>query len=191
VRSADAFRSHVNQVIQADGKVDLLFNNAGIGMGGEMHQLGVEHFDRVIDINIRGVTNGIAAAYPHMVARGQGAIINSASASGIIPLPLFTPYAMSKHAVVGLTKSAALEFAPKKIRINAVCPGFTLTDMTRQTLTDPERLQKAMEKEPLGRYAEPEEVAASLAGNICRCGSYPNIIRSVLRAAAVIAGEER
>ena len=64
--------------------------------------------------------------------------------------------------MVGLTKSAALEFAPKNVRVNAVCPGYALTDMTRDTLTDPVKLEKAMEKEPLGRYAEPEEIAASV-----------------------------
>lgn len=129
VRSADAFRALVNQVIQSDGHVDLLFNNAGIGMGGETHELGAEHFDRAIDVNIRGVTNGIAAAYPHMVARGQGAIVNTASASGLLPLPLFAPYAMTKHAIVGLSRSLRIEAARHGVRVCVLCPAQLKTEM--------------------------------------------------------------
>jgi NAD(P)-dependent dehydrogenase (short-subunit alcohol dehydrogenase family) len=98
---------------------------------------------------------------PQMIEQG-GAIVNNASILGLVGAAGGAAYVASKHGVVGLTKSAALEFAPKNVRVNAVCPGYALTDMTRDTLTDPVKLEKAMEKEPLGRYAEPEEIAASV-----------------------------
>ncbi|REJ86042.1 MAG: SDR family NAD(P)-dependent oxidoreductase [Acidobacteria bacterium] len=122
VRDAQAFRELVHEVA-ASGGLGFLFNNAGIGVGGEAHQLGVEHYDRVIDVNVRGVTNGVAAAYPLMVEQGSGHIVNTASASGLVPVPLLAPYAMSKHAVVGLSTSLSFEAERHGVGVHALCPG--------------------------------------------------------------------
>lgn len=122
VRDAAAFSSLAQRVIDDHGRIDLLFNNAGIAVGGEILSLTQEHWDRVIDVNIRGVVHGVRAVYPHMVERGDGHIVNTASLAGIGPAPLFTPYAMTKHAVVGLTTSLRIEAAGHGVRVSALCP---------------------------------------------------------------------
>ncbi|MFK7797555.1 MAG: SDR family oxidoreductase [Aureispira sp.] len=122
VRDANALKQIVEEVVAAQGGLDFLFNNAGIGVGGEMHKLSVEHFDRIIDINIRGVMNGVAAAYPIMVQQGHGCIVNTASGAGLNPLPLMTPYSMTKHAVVGLSRSLRIEGEVHGVNVNVLCP---------------------------------------------------------------------
>ena len=129
VRDAQALKQMVSAVTQAQGSLDFMFNNAGIGIGGEMHELDTEHFDLIIDINIRGVMNGIAAAYPVMVSQGHGCIVNTASAAGLAPLPLLTAYAMTKHAVVGLSRSLRIEAAHYGVRVNALCPSAIETPL--------------------------------------------------------------
>jgi NAD(P)-dependent dehydrogenase (short-subunit alcohol dehydrogenase family) len=122
VRDAAAVRDLIGRVATERGRLDFLFNNAGIGVGGEAHELHVEHYDRIIDINIRGVTNGIAAGYPIMQRQRRGHIVNTASAAGLFPTPLLTPYGMTKHAVVGLSKSLRLEAARYGVGVSALCP---------------------------------------------------------------------
>lgn len=129
VRDGEAFERLVETVVGEAGKLDFLFNNAGVGMAGEAHELGRVHFDRTIDINIRGVTNGIVAAYPHMVRQGSGHISNTASLAGLVPTPLFVPYAMSKHAVVGLTRSLRAEAARYGVGVSAICPSAIETPL--------------------------------------------------------------
>jgi NAD(P)-dependent dehydrogenase (short-subunit alcohol dehydrogenase family) len=104
------------------GRVDYMFNNAGIGVGGEVQDLTLAHWDRIIDVNIRGVVNGVQAVYPGMVARGSGHIVNTASMAGLAPAPLLTPYAMTKHAVVGLSVSLRMEAAAYGVKVSALCP---------------------------------------------------------------------
>ena len=107
VRDAAAVAAAVDEAAEAGGRLDVIFNNAGIGIAGETHELDVAHFDRILDINVRGVVHGVMAAYPRMVAQGFGQIVNTASLAGLGPAPFFTPYAMTKHAVVGLTRHRA------------------------------------------------------------------------------------
>ncbi|NNL66565.1 MAG: SDR family oxidoreductase [Myxococcales bacterium] len=129
VRDAAGFDAIVARVASERSGLDYLFNNAGIGVGGEAHESSAAHYDRTIDINIRGVTNGVAAAYPRMVARGSGHIVNTASAAGLLPVPLLAAYAMSKHAVVGLTTSLRLEGEPHGVRFSALCPSAIETPL--------------------------------------------------------------
>lgn len=129
VRDGEAFEALVERVVAETGRLDFLFNNAGVGMAGEAHELGRVHFDRTIDINIRGVTNGIVAAYPVMVRQGSGHIANTASLAGLVPTPLFVPYGMSKHAVVGLTRSLRFEAARYGVGISAICPSAIETPL--------------------------------------------------------------
>ena len=122
VTEADAVRAHIEDVAQEHGQVDFVFNNAGIGVGGDFRDMNASHFDRSIDVNIRGVVNGILAAYPLMVRQGSGHIISTASAAGLLGLPLMVPYCMTKHAVVGLTTSLRFEAAEQNVRVSALCP---------------------------------------------------------------------
>lgn len=127
VRDALAVRAVIERVARDRGRIDYLFNNAGIGIAGAAEDLAVQHYDRIIDINIRGVVNGIAAAYPIMVAQRSGHIVNTASAAGLVPVPLLVPYSMTKHAVVGLSTSLRLEAAPHGVHVSALCPSATET----------------------------------------------------------------
>ncbi|MBW2245451.1 MAG: SDR family oxidoreductase [Deltaproteobacteria bacterium] len=141
VRDADAFAKIVHDVAAERGGLDFLFNNAGIvGAPGETHELSAGHFDRVSDINIRGVTNGVVAAYPLMVERGRGHIVNTASSAGLLPVPLMVPYAMSKHAVVGLSESLRLEAETHGVRVSVLCPSAIDTPLLDSE--GPEDLEK-------------------------------------------------
>ena len=104
------------------GRVDYMFNNAGIGVGGEVQDLSLALWDRIIDVNIRGVVHGVHAVYPGMIARGSGHIVNTASMAGLAPAPLLTPYATSKHAVVGLSVSLRMEAAIYGVKVSVLCP---------------------------------------------------------------------
>src|SRR5207248_6593438 len=109
------------------GRLDLMVNNAGIGIGGETRELLLAHWDRIIDVNLRGVVHGVHAAYPVMIEQGSGHIVNTASLAGLLPSPGATPYAMTKHAVVGLSLSLRGEAAAYGVRVTAVCPGVVET----------------------------------------------------------------
>lgn len=129
VRDAAAVRRAVETVVAETGQIDFIFNNAGVGMTGEMRELTSEHFDRVIDVNVRGVVNGVTAAYPHMVRQESGHIVNTASLAGLAAAPLLAPYAMSKHAVVGLGSSLHVEAARYGVRVTTLCPASIDTPM--------------------------------------------------------------
>lgn len=127
VRDGEAFAALVDRVVADHGSIDLIFNNAGIGVGGPIEDLTAEHWHRIVDINIMGVVNGIRAAYPHMIRQGDGHIVNTASLAGLVPSPMLAPYAMTKHAVIGLSLSLRPEAAQHGIRVTALCPGPTET----------------------------------------------------------------
>lgn len=123
VRDAAAVAAVVDDAVGRLGRLDVMINNAGIGVGGPAETLSAEHWDRVLDVNVRGVTNGVAAAYPVMVEQGFGHLVNTASLAGLVPSPLLAPYAMSKHAVVGMSLSLRLEAQVHGVRVSALCPG--------------------------------------------------------------------
>ena len=152
VRDALAVRAVIERVAAETGHLDFLFNNAGIGVGGEVRELSVAHFDRIIDVNIRGVVNGTMAAYPLMVKQGSGHIVNTASLSGLAPVPLLTPYAMTKHAVVGLSTSLRLEAAEHGVRVSAICPAAIETPML--DTENPPDLPKLAWRGNIRRYLE-------------------------------------
>ena len=122
VRDAAAVRALVESVAAEAGRLDYVFNNAGIGIGGEAHELTVAHYDRIIDVNVRGVVHGVAAAYPIMIKQRSGCIVNTASMAGLIPAPMIAPYALTKHAVVGLSLSLRAEAARFGVQVSALCP---------------------------------------------------------------------
>jgi NAD(P)-dependent dehydrogenase (short-subunit alcohol dehydrogenase family) len=127
VREAEAVQALVAQTRDQYGRLDVMVNNAGVGIGGEAQDLLLAHWDRVIDVNLRGVVHGVQAAYPVMIAQGSGHIVNTASLAGLLPAPGMTPYAMTKHAVVGLSLSLRAEAAGFGVRVTAVCPGVVDT----------------------------------------------------------------
>ena len=148
------------------GRIDMFFNNAGIeGVRSALTELDEADFDRVIAVNLKGVWLGMKHVAAAMAESGGGAIVNTASIAGLSPTPGIIAYGASKHAVVGMTKSAAQELAPS-VRVNAVCPGPIETRMMRslERQFDPDNPEAVHDMfaaaNPLGRYGEPEEVAA-------------------------------
>jgi 3alpha(or 20beta)-hydroxysteroid dehydrogenase len=161
----------VAAAVEAHGRIDLFFNNAGIeGRMAPMTELSVADFDRVWAVNGRGVFMGLRAVLAVMKSQGSGVIVNTASMAAIKGAATFSPYIASKHAVLGLTKSAALEGAPYGIRVNCVAPGHIDTRMARDLTaqidpSDPEGVYRAVsETVPLGkRYGTAAEVANVVA----------------------------
>jgi NAD(P)-dependent dehydrogenase (short-subunit alcohol dehydrogenase family) len=129
VRDGPAVQALVDDVVTTHGRLDYVFNNAGIGVGGNVQDLTLAHWDRIIDVNLRGVINGVMAAYPIMVRQRRGHIVNTASMAGLVPPGLLTPYATTKFGVVGLSMSLRTEAAGYGVRVSAVCPGPVNTPM--------------------------------------------------------------
>ncbi len=132
VRDAADMRTAIEEAA-AGGRLDLLVNNAGIGVSGEVHEIPLAHWERILDINVRGVVHGVAAGYPIMVRQGHGHILNVASLAGLGPAPLFTPYAMTKHAVVGLSTSLRIEAAVHGVQVHVLCPSAIETPLLDST----------------------------------------------------------
>jgi len=139
------------------GKLDIVVNNAGAGVGNEIGGVSEDEFDEAMATNAKGVLWGIKHAAPCMA--DGGAIINTSSYAGIAGFPTYGAYAASKHAAVGLTRTAALELAPRGIRVNAVCPGTIATAIMDDPSLDMEMII-ARQMAPLGRVGEAQEVAA-------------------------------
>ena len=170
VTRSDEVAGYVQAAMDNFGRVDVLFNNAGIeGTYAPMIEYTEESFDQVIAVNVRGVWLGIKYAAPAMISGGGGSIVNTASVAGLFGSRGISPYSASKHAVAGLTKSAALELARSGVRVNAVCPAPIETRMMRSLETfiggdDADEVRKAFaERLPAERYGEPYEVAALVA----------------------------
>lgn len=117
----------VQATAQAQGRLDYMFNNAGIAIGGEVRVCQIEDWDSVLNVNLHGVVNGVQAAYPVMLGQGYGHIVNTASMAGLLPMPTAVSYAATKHAVVGLSKSLRVEAASYGVRVSVLCPGFIRT----------------------------------------------------------------
>lgn len=128
VRDPDAVGTLIRRMHERYG-LDYLFNNAGIAIAGDVRELSLERWNRIIDVNLRGVIHGIHAAYPLMAARGSGHIVNTASLAGLGPMPFFAPYAATKHAVVGLSTSLRAEAAALGVRVSVLCPSAVETPM--------------------------------------------------------------
>ena len=122
-----AMEQLVQETVKRTGRLDYIFNNAGIVIDGTVNYYGIEDWNQIIDVNLRGVINGIQAAYPIMMKQGFGHIVNTASVAGLMPTPGIVSYATTKHAVVGLSKSLRAEAAQLGIRVSVLCPGFIRT----------------------------------------------------------------
>lgn len=131
VRDAEGVKRMVEETVAEHGRLDYLFNNAGIGVGGEARDLGYDDWKQVLDINLYGVINGVQAAYPLMVEQGFGHIINTASLAGLIPMVGEVSYVASKYAIVGLSHTLRAEAAALGVRVTVVCPGKIETPIYR------------------------------------------------------------
>ncbi|APE94898.1 glucose 1-dehydrogenase [Halodesulfurarchaeum sp. HSR-GB] len=153
----------VDTAVDTYGGLDIAYNNAGIeGPNEATTDQTLEGWDRVVDINLRGVFLGMRAEIPAMMESGGGAIVNTASIAGILGFPNLAPYVASKHGVVGLTKTAAVEFSADGVRINAVLPGVIETPMVARTKEeDPEQIEGTIAATPIDRLGQPEEIAAA------------------------------
>jgi len=150
------------------GSIDGAFNCAGIlGVVGNIGELPLDGWKRLIDVDLNGVFLCTKHQVNAMAAGGGGAILNMASAAGLIGWPGASGYVAAKHGVVGLSKAAALEYAPQGIRVNAICPSYTITPMVEKDLfedtlgNDEELIEAARANHPIGRFAQPPEIAAA------------------------------
>ncbi len=128
-----AVRAVVEATANDHGRLDYLFNNAGIGAGGPVEELPAVLWERAVDVDLYSVIHGVAAAYPLMVRAGSGHIVNTASLAGLVPSPFLTPYAAAKSAVVGLSVSLRVEAAARGVRVSVVCPGPVETPLLNRT----------------------------------------------------------
>ena len=160
VTSQDEWENAVNTAIERFGKLDILVNNAGIIVQSTIEDMTVELWDKVMDVNAKGVFLGTKTAIPHMKEAGGGSIVNISSISGIVGQDnVNAGYNASKGAVRIFTKAAAVQYAKENIRVNSIHPGPIATPMTAEGRADPERVALTAERTPLGRYGEPEAVA--------------------------------
>jgi NAD(P)-dependent dehydrogenase (short-subunit alcohol dehydrogenase family) len=164
VSSEDSVKAMVEKTIGQYGRLDFAFNNAGVeGYSAPTHECTSENWSKTIDINLKGVWLCMKYEIPEMLKQGKGAIVNNASIAGLVGFLNITAYVASKHGVIGLTKNAALEYAKKGIRVNAVCPGVIRTPMIDRFTGKNKEVEKQFENmEPVGRLGEPEEVAAAV-----------------------------
>ncbi len=158
----------IGAAIARFGRIDVLVNNAGVAGGGQKaHELEIDAWDRVIAVNLRGPFLCAKYALPHLIAAGRGAIVNVASTYGLIGAPLSAAYCASKGGLVNLTRQLAVDYGGQQVRVNAVCPGYIDTDMGghRARLEPDQRAAAQARRErnaalqPLGRQAQPDEVA--------------------------------
>jgi NAD(P)-dependent dehydrogenase (short-subunit alcohol dehydrogenase family) len=129
VRDSAAVTALVDSTVEKHGRIDFIFNNAGIAVQGYVEEIPIEDWDAIIDINLKGVAYGTSAAYRHMVKQGSGHIVNTASLAGLTPAPLLAPYSTVKFGVVGMCDSLRVEAQSKGVYVTALCPGFIDTQI--------------------------------------------------------------
>lgn len=160
----DAVQDTVDYVIANFGHIDVVINNAGVMRRGPLLVISDEDWDLTMNVNLNAMYYMSRSVLPHMIAAGGGAIVNTASQWGLYPAPGHIAYNVSKAAVVAFTQNLARDYAPDKIRVNAVCPGEILTPMVEAKLIESGKsVEELNAKVPFGRVGKPEEVAALMA----------------------------
>ncbi len=163
----------MKRALEQFGRVDAAVNNAGIeGRFGPVHETTLDDFDRIIGVNLKGVWLGMKYQIPHMLAKGGGAIVNTASSAGVTGIPNVALYTASKHGVVGLTKATALELAESKIRVNAVAPGPVNTGLLHRMIGGNIPVSAIAAQVPMKRVSEPEETARAIVWLCSDAASY-------------------
>ena len=163
VGSDAAMQNLMNRAVSIAGHLDIVYNNAGIAVSGEVVKMSGDDWRKVIEINLGGVFRGCKYAIPHMLKQGGGAIVNCASVQALRGFMDWSGYAASKGGIVALTRQIAIQYAKRGIRVNAVAPGTVMTPMNEkifETVEDPEELIRTWnEAHPIGRFGQPEEIA--------------------------------
>lgn len=167
VSNAGQVSDFIQNTVDKFGKIDFAVNNAAIlGVSAPITRYPEDVWDKMIEVNLKGTYLAMKYEIKEMLKHGKGSIVNVSSISGINGYPYNTPYSASKHAIIGLTKSAALEYAAKGIRINAICPGGVETDMLTDLFNSTGKPDVAKETvikhHPINRLAKPEEIAGSV-----------------------------
>jgi NAD(P)-dependent dehydrogenase (short-subunit alcohol dehydrogenase family) len=166
VRSWDDVENLVGSAVEEHGRLDVIVNNAGIAIGGSAAEMSEGDWSRVIDVNLTGVWRGMRHAIPAMLESGGGSIVNVSSVQSLVGFPGWSGYAASKGGINALTQQAAVEYAPRGIRVNAIIPGTILTGMNEGILRehpDPDRqMAEWARMHPVGRIGQPEEVATAI-----------------------------
>ncbi|MFI4939633.1 MAG: SDR family NAD(P)-dependent oxidoreductase [Burkholderiales bacterium] len=143
VRDATAVKDAIESFAATNGQLDYLFNNAGIAAAGETNDIPLSEWRKLVDVNLYGVLHGVLAAYPIMLKQGSGHIVNTASLAGLGPAPLFGPYAMTKHAVVGLSISLRIEAAARGVQVSVLCPAAVETPLLDSENTNDVKIASA------------------------------------------------
>jgi NAD(P)-dependent dehydrogenase (short-subunit alcohol dehydrogenase family) len=174
VTDGDALRAVVRDAVDTFGRLDCAANCAGVGGGhAATHEYPEVEFDRIVEVNLRGTWLAMRAQIEAMLESAGGAIVNVSSTLGLRGSPFAAPYSASKHAVLGLTRTAALEYASQGIRVNAVCPGAIDTPMMDATFERfPGFRETLTSYVPMGRMGGPEEVAGAIAWLCCDAASF-------------------
>lgn len=163
VTRAAEVNAMVARTVDTFGRLDCAFNNAGIAgyqvnaIATKTHQWSEEAFDRMLAVNLKGVWLAMRAEIEVMLAQGSGVIVNTASIAGLVGLPTSSAYVAAKHGVVGLTKTAAIEYGTQGIRVNSVCPGYIETDMTKEVMS--RRGEEILRSTPFRRMGTAQEIA--------------------------------
>ena len=164
VSNPEDIEALVNKIVETYGRLDCAFNNAGIeGDFAALSKCTIENWQRIISINLNGVFYCMKYEIAQMLRQGGGSIVNTSSVAGLVGAARAGAYSAAKHGVVGLTKTAALEYARKNIRVNAVCPGFVRTPMADRLIDRGTLGEKSMiASEPINRMGRPEEIAEAV-----------------------------
>lgn len=162
VSNYDEVEKVVEETVDRYGKLDVMVNNAGIGSTDPIQEMEIEDYEQIRSVDLDGVMYGCNAAAPHL-AETEGTIINTASIYGLVGDIGATAYNAAKGGVVNLTRSVADDLAPQNIRVNSICPGFVDTPMIEDAMEDEEFKEHVLGETPLGRVAQPEEIAGPAA----------------------------
>jgi NAD(P)-dependent dehydrogenase (short-subunit alcohol dehydrogenase family) len=152
----------IEETVEGFGGLDVMVNNAGIGRQGSVTAMTLEEWNDVMQINLNGVMYGTRYAVPHLL-ESEGCIVNVASIYGLVGAPSATAYATAKGGIINMTRSVAVDYASDGVRVNSICPGFVETPMTQPAFEDETFYEYVRGQTPIGRVAQPEEIAGLAA----------------------------
>ena len=163
VAQAEEIEALVRQTVTTYGRLDCAFNNAGVVGGGLLHEVAAAEWDRMVDINLKGVWLCMKYQIIQMLTQGGGAIVNNSSVGGLTGYARSPIYAAAKHGVIGVSKSAALQYVSRGIRVNVVCPGLIMSPRVEHAFASSPAVKEWLEsKQPTGKGGRPEEVAQAV-----------------------------